>query len=196
MIRQGKANVMEMNDIVLIEAALNGGRSRREQPNLPVTPAEVADEARRCADAGAQVVHIHAQDADGRWSADLAWYQEAHRRIREVAPGILISLTSIRPADQSAAIIMDLFTTLAADSQTKPDLISVNLGHITAWETIGNSRRTISFPNTYEEIAALLNLCQRLAIVPELGVMDLGFISNAVALRDDGLLPMRPWFLI
>ena len=26
--------------------------------------------------------------------------------------------------------------------------------------------------------------------------MDLGFVANAVALRDDGLLPERPWFLI
>ena len=26
--------------------------------------------------------------------------------------------------------------------------------------------------------------------------MDLGFVSNAVALRDDGVLPARPWFLI
>jgi 3-keto-5-aminohexanoate cleavage enzyme len=26
--------------------------------------------------------------------------------------------------------------------------------------------------------------------------MDLGFVSNAVALRGDGVLPARPWFLI
>src|SRR5260370_279626 len=37
---------------------------------------------------------------------------------------------------------------------------------------------------------------RRLGVTPELGVMDLGFISNAVALRDDRLLPARPWFLI
>jgi 3-keto-5-aminohexanoate cleavage enzyme len=41
-----------------------------------------------------------------------------------------------------------------------------------------------------------LTACARLDITPELGVMDLGFVSNAVALQDDGLLPPHPWFLL
>jgi 3-keto-5-aminohexanoate cleavage enzyme len=52
------------------------------------------------------------------------------------------------------------------------------------------------FANSYDDIAATLAVCREGGIVPELGVMDIGFISNAVALRDDGLLPARPWFLL
>jgi 3-keto-5-aminohexanoate cleavage enzyme len=87
---------------------------------------------------------------------------------------------------------------LAADPATRPDLISINLGHIALWERPvgGAGRRTVHFPNGYEDVAALLAACEEHGIAPELGVMDLGFVSNSVALRDDGLLPGRPWFLV
>ncbi|MGI8855476.1 MAG: 3-keto-5-aminohexanoate cleavage protein [Thermomicrobiales bacterium] len=188
--------MVQMHDTVVIEAALNGGRSRREHPAVPIMPDEVADEARRCADAGAQVIHIHAQDADGAWSADPAWYRDTLRRIHAIAPGVLISITSIRPANQPIAVILDLLTALSAAPETKPHMISINLGHIVAWETAARGRTTVHFPNTYEEIAAVLMQCQHRGIIPELGVMDLGFVSNAVTLRDDRLLPTRPWFLV
>jgi len=189
-----------VRDAVIIEAALNRGRGRREHPGVPYTPTDVADDARRCADAGAAVVHIHAQDADGTWSADPAWYAEAHRRIRAATPDLLISITSIRPADRPVSAVLDLLDALAADPRAMPDLLSINCGHIVAWEPSENAespgRRTVHFPNDYADIAALLARCARWGIVPELGMMDIGFVSNAVLLRDDGLLPAQPWFLI
>lgn len=183
---------------VLIQAALNGGRSRAACLGVPVTPSEIAAEARRCAAAGASVVHFHAQRNDGSWLADSECYAEAIRQIRAVAPGLLISITSLRPADVPVSVIVELLRSLADDPATHPDLISLNLGHIVAWERHpgGDGRRTVHYPNGYEEIAALLAACRASEIVPELGVMDLGFLSNAVALRDDGLLPLRPWFLL
>ena len=42
----------------------------------------------------------------------------------------------------------------------------------------------------------MLAVFARHGIVPELGLMDLGFVSNAVVLRDDGVLLARPWFLV
>ncbi|HEY8599732.1 MAG TPA: 3-keto-5-aminohexanoate cleavage protein [Thermomicrobiales bacterium] len=183
---------------VMIQAALNGGRSRAECPAVPVAPPEIAEEARRCAMAGASVVHFHAQRDGGGWLADRERYAEAIRRIRAVAPDLLISITSLRPADVSVSAIVELLRVLAVDPATRPDLLSINLGHIVAWErqSDGRGRRTVHYPNGYEEIAALLAACRMGGIVPELGVMDLGFLSNAATLRDDGLLPSRPWFLL
>jgi 3-keto-5-aminohexanoate cleavage enzyme len=185
---------------VVIEAALNGGRTRDEHLRVPYTPAEVADDAARCAAAGAQVVHIHARTERGDWSADAAWYAEAHRRIRARTPETLISITSIRPAHVPVTMLPALLTELAADPRTRPDCVSVNLGHIVAWEPAsdadGPRQRTVHFPNDYEDIAALLAACRTHGITPELGIMDIGFLSNAVTLRNGGLLPASPWFLI
>jgi 3-keto-5-aminohexanoate cleavage enzyme len=190
---------------VIIEAALNGGRDRREHPRVPYTPAAVAEEALRCAEAGASIVHFHARAATGGWSADPAWYAEAIRRIREAAPDVLVSLTSLRPAGVSVSSVVNALRALAADPATRPDLISVNVGHIALWELIAPSegqehallrRRTLHFPNDYEDIAALLSACRATGVFPELGIMDLGFLSQAAALRQDGLLPTVPWLLL
>lgn len=187
-----------MPNVVIIEAALNGGRSRAANPAVPIAPGEVAAEARRCADMGASVVHFHAQDVDGGWLTDAAWYAEAIRGVRECAPGLLVSITSIRPANVPVGLLSDLLAGLAADPATRPDLVSINLGHIVAWEHVAGARgrRTVHFPNSYEDIVALLAICRAQGITPELGLMDVGFLSNAVVLRDDGLLPAQPWFLL
>jgi 3-keto-5-aminohexanoate cleavage enzyme len=51
--------------LVVIAAALNGGRDRREQPAVPHAPAEVVAEARLAVEVGGSVLHVHARRADG-----------------------------------------------------------------------------------------------------------------------------------
>lgn len=186
---------------VVIEAAINGGRSRTEHPGVPCTPEEVADEARRCAAAGAAVVHIHARSGEV-WSASPAWYAAAINLIRSAEPVPLISLTSIRPGGVPVNPVLSLLDVLARGKGTRPDLISVNLGHIVNWAPPAAlapkfpARASEHFPNDHDDIVAILLACQQREVTPELGIMDLGFVSNAVALRDEGVLPEKPWFLI
>jgi len=52
----------------LIEAALNGARSADEASGLPVSGAELAEEARLCVAAGARAIHLHPRGDDGRES--------------------------------------------------------------------------------------------------------------------------------
>ena len=40
--------------------------TRADTPHVPLTPAEVAADVRRCADAGASIVHVHPRDEAGR----------------------------------------------------------------------------------------------------------------------------------
>jgi uncharacterized protein (DUF849 family) len=193
-----------MPDHVIIEAALNGGRTRDEHPGVPLTAAELAAEARRCADAGASVVHVHARGRAGGWTASPAAYQREIRAIRAAAPGVLISITSLRPQGVAVERVRAL---LDAPPDALPDMISVNLGHITVWDARQRvssrepapgalRRETRHFPNSYDDIALLLESCHNAGVIPELGLMDCGFISNAVTLRADGILPAAPWFLL
>jgi uncharacterized protein (DUF849 family) len=62
-----------MTDPLLIVAALNGTRSRAECPKVPLTADELAGEARRCVDAGAAIVHVHARKPDGSPAFDLSY---------------------------------------------------------------------------------------------------------------------------
>jgi 3-keto-5-aminohexanoate cleavage enzyme len=184
---------------VVIEAALNGGRDRSENEAVPHTAGEIAAEARRCADEGATVFHVHARADNGDWTVDPARYAEVLRELREAVPHGLISITSIRPEDVGVEEILKLLGKLAGDPVTKPDMVSVNIGHIVVWEpgaTGSARRRTTHYPNAHEDIVRLLAACETHGVRPELGVLDLGFVANAVALRDDGVLPEHPWFLI
>src|SRR5215216_7080376 len=71
---------------VVIEAALNGGRDRSQNEAVPYTAGELAAEARRCADEGATVFHIHARADDGAWTADPARYARVLQDLREAVP--------------------------------------------------------------------------------------------------------------
>ena len=50
---------------LLIQAALNGGTAREQHPAVPLTPAELAAEARAAQLAGAGAFHLHPRDAAG-----------------------------------------------------------------------------------------------------------------------------------
>jgi uncharacterized protein (DUF849 family) len=55
---------------VLVQAALNGGTTRAEHAAVPLTPDELAAEARAAADNGAQALHLHPRDASGAQTLD------------------------------------------------------------------------------------------------------------------------------
>src|SRR5439155_27256758 len=68
---------------VVVSAALTGALTRREHcPAIPYTPVEIAEEARRAAEAGAAIVHIHARTPEGAptWSRDT--FAEIHTETR------------------------------------------------------------------------------------------------------------------
>ena len=55
---------------MLIQAAINGSRSKVEHPHIPLTSAELATAAAEAATAGAGAIHFHARSEDGRETLD------------------------------------------------------------------------------------------------------------------------------
>jgi uncharacterized protein (DUF849 family) len=51
---------------MLLQAAVNGDRSKADHPAVPVTEDELIRDVRECLAAGAREFHIHVRDADGR----------------------------------------------------------------------------------------------------------------------------------
>jgi uncharacterized protein (DUF849 family) len=78
---------------VTIQAALNGGRSRAEHPALPITPAELAADARACVDAGAELLHFHPRDDSGSETLDAGPSANAVLAVREACPGVPVVLS-------------------------------------------------------------------------------------------------------
>ena len=68
---------------VIVTIAPTGGMALKEQnPNLPVTPDEIADDVLRCYEAGASVVAVHARRPDGEATCDPDTYRAINERIR------------------------------------------------------------------------------------------------------------------
>ena len=71
-------------DKLIIEVAVNETTTRAENPNVPLTPEELARDVAECVDAGASIVHFHPRDPlcppdrlDIALLGDVAFYKEA-----------------------------------------------------------------------------------------------------------------------
>jgi uncharacterized protein (DUF849 family) len=108
----------------LLEAALNGARSRDEHPAIPRTPEELARASRAAVDAGADVLHVHAFDPDGAESLEGPVCAAVLKAVRWECPGIPISMTT------SAAVEPDptLRLYLVSEWTQLPDLVTANQG--------------------------------------------------------------------
>ncbi len=87
---------MTARDPVIIAAAPTGAyKSAADHPHLPLSPGAIADEAARCVEAGASMLHLHVRDAAGRHTLDPRAYRQAVEAVRDrVGDDLLIQLTS------------------------------------------------------------------------------------------------------
>ena len=70
---------------VIIEVGLNEATTRDQNPNVPITPEEIADDIIACSAAGAAIIHFHARDriTGHQRTCDTALYKEAMLRVRK-----------------------------------------------------------------------------------------------------------------
>jgi uncharacterized protein (DUF849 family) len=180
-------------DKIVIKACLNGIRGREVSANVPWTPAEVAAEARRAAEAGAAIVHIHARTPQGGTSYDPAWYGEADQLIRAQTK-LMVNHTTARTAE----VPLEQVLRYLRETPDPVDMVSLNLGHIVffAGPTSGGNKHTVLIPNSYNDIRRTLEVCYERGIFPEPALLDTGFLNNAAALAKDGLLRSPHYFLV
>jgi len=68
----------------IISCAICGAETSREQnPNLPLTPEELADAAYNAYKAGAAIIHLHVRDVEGQATQNLAIFKKTIKLIRD-----------------------------------------------------------------------------------------------------------------
>jgi 3-keto-5-aminohexanoate cleavage enzyme len=114
-------------DKLIIEARINEYAPRVPNPHVPWSPAEIAEDARACREAGAAIVHFHARKPDGAPETAPAAYGEIIGRIRDACDVLvhptLGSLTKELPIRERLRPVLDL----AADPATRPDILPLCL---------------------------------------------------------------------
>lgn len=168
---------------LVVNVALTGMVAQRPRvPNVPLTSSEIADDAQRCFDAGATIVHLHARDARARPEWRRAAYAELVPEIRRRCPGVVVCVTT---SGRDVAELDRRADVLRLEGDARPDMASLTLGSLNFHG--GPSVNAIA---TIEQLA--VRMAER-DIRPELEIFDLGMAHLAHRLLARELLA-RPLY--
>ena len=181
-------------DIAVVTCALTGVLANRKQnPGIPYTPAEIADEAKRAYDAGASVVHIHARNDDGSPTFSPAVFRKIAGEIKARCP-ILLNFST-------GTILDDVSEQSTSIREIKPHIAALNMGTMN-YSKYSPKRKAFDFdmifPNKYEKIIALLKVMNESGVKPELECFDSGHTNGIWPLLDMGVLvpPLQFSFIV
>ena len=176
-----------MSDAVIVEAAINGGRPKKINPNIPRLPEEIAADAARCFDAGAAIVHAHNRDfaLTGRQAADD--YIAAWAPVLADRPDALWYPTLAGGAD--IAETLSHFELIAEELPLRIGVVdpgSTNLG----WPDDDGLPRGVVYANSFPDIAHSFDFCHRHQLGPSLAIYEPGFLQTVRTWHAAGRLPV------
>ena len=108
---------------VIITCAVTGGiHTPTMSDALPITPAQIAEQAIAAAEAGASILHLHARDPkDGKPTPDPKVFMEFLPRIKQSTDAVINVTTG-------GGLNMSVDERLAAPLQASPEMCSLNMG--------------------------------------------------------------------
>lgn len=171
----------------IITCALNGVLTNPKQHNVPVTPEEMAAEAKRAYDEGATVMHIHLRQQGpdqghlGSWDIELSKAVQA--AIREACPGVVINhTTGVVGADYAPALDV-----IAA---TKPEMAACNAGSLNYLKLRSNGDWAwppLMFDNPVEKVQAFVDVMKTAGTIPEFECFDTGIVRCVDMYQKNGM---------
>jgi 3-keto-5-aminohexanoate cleavage enzyme len=190
---------------LLVNCALTGMvPTKDDTPHVPVTPEEIARDAKLCIEAGATMLHVHARDQDGKPTYRKEIYEDIIGRIRDLDPRVIICASTSGRLFREPELRGEV---LQLKGRHRPDMASLTLGSfnfpraIVALASPGKKAGdsvdpsfSIS-PNPPETIMQLARMMSERGIKPELEVFEAGMINYGIYLMRKDILPGdRPYF--
>ena len=177
-----------MGHPAVVTCALTGVLTDPGQHGVPVTPEQMASEAKRAQEAGATVVHLHYRDQRPGMGQLPTWDPEIAAAIvdaiRAECPGLLInSSTGVMGPDISGP--------LAVLARTKPEIAAMNAGSLNYLKARSDGRWAwppMLFDNEVGKIEKFLGAMYAQGIVPECEAFDSGIVRSIGLLKQVGLL--------
>lgn len=158
---------------LIITVAIDGAEvTKEQQPNLPITPDEIADAAFECFRAGASIIHVHARDKDGNPTQDYEVYKEIKEKI-EAKCNVIVQPSTGGAVWHSAEERLQ-------PVDLKPEMATLSAGTCNFGPDI--------FVNTQENMEKFAAKMLENGVKPEIEVFERGMIDNAIRLNKKGLL--------
>ena len=167
----------------IISVAVTGAwPPRKDNPTLPVTPQEIADDVYECWKAGAAVAHIHVRNDDGTPSTEFERYKETIEKIREKKDcDICINITSSGGTLGAGSDDEDDEARIKPIRELLPEMCSYDCG------TLNWQYNTI-FENHPRFLEKLGLETQKLNVKPEIEIFDPSMIYAAEYYMKKGIL--------
>jgi uncharacterized protein (DUF849 family) len=178
----------------ILTCALNGVLTDPRQHPVPVTPEEMAAEAKAAYDSGASVMHIHLrQQGPGRghlpsWDVGLSAAVQA--AIRDACPGVILNHTS-------GVVGPDYAGALACIRQTRPEIAACNAGSLNYLKLKadgGWAWPPMLFDNPVAKVQDYLDAMRQAGSRPEFECFDTGIVRSVAMYRRSGMVAETPQY--
>jgi 3-keto-5-aminohexanoate cleavage enzyme len=163
-----------MDKLIITVAPVGAEATRRDNANLPLTPAEIAAEAARCEAAGAAIIHLHVRDAAGNATQDKEIFRQTIEFIKKRTS--LIIQTSTGGAARMTA------EERLQPVELRPEMATLTTGTVNFGDEI--------FANPQPVVEKFARAFAAYGVKPEIEVFEAGMINNALALVKKGLLSL------
>jgi len=173
-----------MTKKVIIAAALTGAMTKKEQnPNVPYTPDEFAEEAAKCYQSGAAMVHVHARTDDGVPTADIERIRATYDAIKSKTPELIVNLSSAVGLEAPKA------ARIAQIIAIKPPMASLNTNTMNFSFLNRKTGKIIDdkvFENTFTMLQDFSKAMEENQVKPEIECYDIGGIDNTMLIAQQG----------
>lgn len=179
---------MDATRPVIIEVALNGATSPDRNPNVPTTQTALVEDAIRCIDAGASIVHTHAPDIRIAGEAGARQYLDHFEPIHARHPEAILYPTLVF-ADRIEEKISHI-EPLAKAFPLRMGFVDPGSVNLTPTDDAGKPfpARWV-YVNSPADIACKFELCERLGLGPGMAIFEPGFLRHVMAWETAGALP-------
>ena len=162
------------NKVIITVATTGAWPSKKDNPNIPLTPKEIAEDVFECWKAGAAIAHLHMRDDDGQGTMDKEKFRETILLIREKCDIIINCTTSgdLNATDENR---------MAHLIELKPEMASYDAGSMN-WM---HNSLFLNTPQFLEKLGATMIENQ---VKPEIEIFDAGMVYNALYYLKKGFL--------
>ena len=171
-----------MNPMVITAAMVGAETTREQTPHLPITAEEIAEDAVRCREAGAAMVHLHVRTPDGKPSQDAELFRAAIRAIRK-RTDILIQTST---GGAVGMTVDQRCGPLTLTGEDRPDMATLTTGTVNFGEEV--------FWNPRPLVRDIAKRIRGLGLRPEIECFDVGMIDEARYLAKEGLIDLPAHF--
>ena len=179
-------------DKAILTCALTGVLTDPKQHPVPVTPAQMAAEARDAFNAGASVMHVHLRRQEpGRghlpsWDPEVA--ADVVDAIRAACPGVVINLTT-------GVVGPDIEGPLACIRRVRPEIAACNAGSLNYLKIRDDGSWAwppMVFDNPVAKVQGFLDVMRECGVHPEFECFDIGIVRSVGMYLKAGLFDGVP----